>query len=506
MCLSFLVCGCRQEAQNPNKDITIEAFSSLKTPAFALSSRSIRKNIADLCASNDAGRPEDRFIRDYYAGGGSFLWIDRYGVDGRADTLMAALRTVGEMGFGDGMFFVDGIGRDLQLVRNLDFDEGDNTINKVMARLEYSLTAAYLRYTTGQKFGFVNPRNIFNRLDTVADTPPGQPTQYKRLFDIDIQRPGKDYFAMAVRQIDIDSIGEFLRRSQPGDTLYYILKSRLKTAVRADRMRILCNMERLRWREAEERDTTGKRIVVNLPAYHLYAFGGGEPLDMMVGCGTRKTKTPLLASEIERMEVNPVWNIPVSIIKNEVSHHAGDADYFERNRYRIIERESGEELAPEDVTADMLKSGRYRVAQDGGEGNSMGRIVFRFPNQFSVFLHDTSNPSVFLRSARSVSHGCVRVQKPFELAAFLLDEPDEWLLDRLRISMDIKPETERGKEYVKDPERPVKLVSGLAVKPHVPLLITYYTIFPNEKGMLTTYPDIYDYDKVMELAIKPFIK
>ena len=161
---------------------------------------------------------------------------------------------------------------------------------------------------------------------------------------------------------------------------------------------------------------------------------------------------------------------------------------------------------PEEVTVEMLKSGRYRVAQEGGEGNSMGRIVFRFPNQFSVFLHDTSSRSVFSRAVRSVSHGCVRVQKPFDLAAFLLDEPDEWLLDKLRISMDIKPETERGIKYIKNPDNKTKLVSGLKVQPRVPLLITYYTIYPNEKGVLSTYPDIYGYDDVIGAAIKPFMK
>ena len=506
VCLLFLFSGCRQGKQNPNRDITMEAFSDLKTPAFDLSSRRIRENIVAMCVSNDSGRAEDKYIRSYYQNGGVFLWIDRYGVDERADTLLAFLRTVDDIGFSRGMFFVDVMECDLKLICNLDFNGTDNNINKVMARLEYCLTVAFMRYSTGHYFGFVNPMYIFNRLDTIADTPAGRPVVYKRLFDIDILRPGKEYFAAALRHIYNDSVGEFLQRSQPEDTLYYVLKRKLKTATEAERMKIVCNMERLRWREVNGLDTTGKYIVVNIPAFHLYAFGGSESLDMMVGCGARKTKTPLLSSEIERMEVNPIWNIPVSIIKNEVAHHAGDADYFERNRYNIIERESGDLLDPEEVTVEMLKSGRYRVAQEGGEGNSMGRIVFRFPNQFSVFLHDTSSRSVFSRAVRSVSHGCVRVQKPFDLAAFLLDEPDEWLLDKLRISMDIKPETERGIKYIKNPDNKTKLVSGLKVQPRVPLLITYYTIYPNEKGVLSTYPDIYGYDDVIGAAIKPFMK
>lgn len=484
----------------------MEAFSDLKTPAFDLSPHFIRERIAAMSEADGGVRAEDKYIRDYYRNGGAFLWIDRLGVDGRADTLLDVLRTVDDMGFSRKKFFVDDIEKDLKLIRNLDFDDDGNTAGEVAARLEYMLTAAFMRYTTGQRFGFVNPRLLLNRLDTVENTPAGRPTDYKRLFDIDIQRPDNDYFSAALRHVYNDSVGEFIRRSQPEDTLYQALRKMLNDAVTTDRMTIICNMERLRWREKQRMDMSGKYIVVNIPAFHLYAFGGKEPLDMKVGCGALKTKTPLLSSAIERMEVNPVWNIPVSIIKNEVSHHAGDADYFERNSYRIVERETGEELDPEDVTREMLKSGRYRVFQESGEGNSMGRIVFRFPNNFSVFLHDTSSRSVFSRAVRSVSHGCVRVERPFDLAVFLLEDPDEWLLDRLRISMDIKPETERGLRYVSASEHSTRLVSGLKVDPVVPLLITYYTVYPNEEGVLTVYPDIYGYDEVIKLAIKPFVK
>lgn len=487
----------------------MEAFSELKTPAFALSPELIRENIISMSRSFCTDRAEDKYIYNYYSAGGTFLWIDRQGIDGRADTLLATLRKVSDMGFSRNMFFVSDIDADLKHIRNLDFDEADNTINMVMARLEYKLTAAFMRYVAGQRFGFVNPKYIFNRIDTIEDTsrPAGRAPEYKRLFDIDIERAGNEFFVRALHRTHKDSLSDFLRDVQPVDSLYYVLQSRLPQAAdEADRMRIICNMERLRWRETHKTDMSGKYVLVNIPAFHLYAFGGKERLDMRVGCGARKTKTPLLTSAIERMEVNPVWNIPVSIIKKEVSPHAGDIDYFERNRYYIVERETGEHVEPEDVTEEMLKSGRYRVAQEGGEGNSMGRIVFRFPNNFSVFLHDTSSRSVFSRAVRSVSHGCVRVQKPFELAAFLMEEPDEWLLDKLRISMDMTPETDRGRDYVKDKERNTKLVNVIKVEPHVPVIITYYTIYPDENGVLTTYPDIYGYDDVIVNAIKPFLK
>ena len=157
---------------------------------------------------------------------------------------------------------------------------------------------------------------------------------------------------------------------------------------------------------------------------------------------------------------------------------------------------------------EQLKSGRLRVGQKGGAGNSLGRIVFRFPNEYDVYLHDTSNRGAFNSDHRTLSHGCVRVQKPFDLACFMLPESDEWFKDRLRISMDITPVTDRGRQYVKehsDDKRPFRLVTTQQVSPHVPVYIIYYTVYPNPKtGVLETWPDLYGYDKVIGKAGAPF--
>lgn len=505
VCILFLLAGCDKGPSNPNVNITIEAFADLKTQNYILDSDKIRRNIMSLCKTGEEGGASERYIRDYYLNNGLFLWIERAGVDERADTLLNYLRSVDDMGFSTSAFCVDDISADLKRIRTLDFDDSVNTVNDVAARLEYNLTRGYVRYAAGQRFGFVNPQYLLNRLDTLDDFPMKN-TKFRCLFDIKIERPGDGFFAGAMRKIYNDSIGPFLKQIQPDDTLYSLLGRELKSASQADcRLKVICNMERCRWREKERPEIKDKYIVVNIPAFHLYAFNGDSVMDMRVGCGSRKTKTPLLISVIERMEVNPIWNIPMSIIRKEVSLHAGDIDYFERNHYYIVKRETGERIEPEDVTADMLKSGEYRVSQEGGEGNSMGRIVFRFANNFSVFLHDTSSKSVFARSNRGISHGCVRVQRPFDLAVFLMTTPDEWLLDRLRISMDIKPETKRGLKYIEDESRNRKLVGSLPVKPPVPLFITYYTIYPDESGKLASYPDVYGYDEIIARNLKPFL-
>jgi murein L,D-transpeptidase YcbB/YkuD len=206
------------------------------------------------------------------------------------------------------------------------------------------------------------------------------------------------------------------------------------------------------------------------------------------------------------MQVNPEWVIPQNIVKTDVLKHAGDSAYFARNRYSIINKETGDTLNVSDVGSGSLLSGKLRVSQKGGAGNSLGRIVFRFPNNFSIYLHDTNNRGAFQRDRRTLSHGCVRVQKPFELACFLLPDVDEWTRESIRISMDIPPVTDRGREWVRkhaDAERPFRLISYHGVTPHVPLYILYYTAFPNHKtGSVDFWPDIYGFDKVISKELK----
>jgi murein L,D-transpeptidase YcbB/YkuD len=102
------------------------------------------------------------------------------------------------------------------------------------------------------------------------------------------------------------------------------------------------------------------------------------------------------------------------------------------------------------------------------------------------------------------------VQKPFELAHYLLPEADEWTLDKIRISMDIKPETEQGRKYLKehvDDERPLRLINTKSVDPHIPVVIDYYTAYPNPKtGTVETWPDGYGYDRLLARSLKPFLR
>jgi peptidoglycan binding protein len=499
----FLV-ACHEKGSIERPLPTSETVSQLAEQSYRLDNSKIRKQLDLLARADRDSLVADSRTRRYYRDGGNLLWIDRFGVDKRADSLLAYLNTVEEMGFSKRVFVAGQIERDLQRIRTLDVDTGIRDVNRVMARLEYNLTKAFLRYTAGQHFGFTNPKQIFNNLDIREQD--SVRTTYRGLFDVPVKRPPKDFYSTALRKVYNDSVSIFLRESQPQNALYVRLIKHFKgkNLSESDRVRLLCNIERSRWRQNDYPQNHRKYVLVNVPSYHLDAIEGDSVLTMRMACGTLDTKTPLLNSHIMRMDVNPQWIIPRSIIKKEVIGHVGNPDYFERHRYFILNRSSGRRVDPASVSAGMLLNPDYFVIQEGGEGNSLGRVVFRFNNNFSIFIHDTSSKWAFDRGSRSVSHGCIRVQKPFELAVFLLDKKDKTLIDKINYSMQAdlsKPKEGEEKRTRVDYRR---LVNSVKVNPNVPLFITYYTLYPDVTGKMQTYADVYGYDKVLYQYLRDF--
>ena len=437
-------------------------------------------------------------VHQYYKGkidtGQPMLWITRMGVDSDADALLTQLRReIPLAGLDTAAFHLTEIAQDLNVIHTLAFDSLGIDINTLLPRLDYNLSQAYVCYAIGQRYGFVNPDKLLNQLDFNEEL-----QSYTRLFDYEVKTP--DY-EEAIRHLTSDERMDYLRQSSPNDSVYLKLQDRLSASTDvAERHKLAINMERCRW-QLKKPQADERRVLVNLPAQQLWAMCPDTIINMRICFGKKSTKTPLLASGISRIDVNPDWIITPNIIKNEVSVHAGDSAYFARNRYYIVNLNSGDTLNPAHVSMSQLQSGTLRVGQRGGAGNSLGRIVFRFPNNFSVYLHDTSNRGAFDLAQRALSHGCIRVQKPFDLALFALPDLEEWDADRLRISMDIKPITEQGMQYLeehRDDPRPLRLIRQQTVTPSLPIYIIYYTAYPNpESGAVEYWSDPYGYDAVI---------
>lgn len=492
-----LVCtfsSCSEKVPNSNRFLTKEVYADFSDPRLTVNSHHIRLLIDSLIRNDHDGLTADFRTRSYYLGKGDFLWVSRTGVSFQADTLLEHLKEVSRMGFSPKRFCVPQIEDDLRRARSLDVDD-KHTTNLLMARLEYFLTKAYLRYATGQRFGYMNPTYVFNRVDTLKPNKPDtlvRAVRYRGLFDLKMEHAGKDFYDEAFRKISHDSVAPFLRSVQPKDEVYACLKQKFASSSDKPlswRIKMLCNMERFRWRLTDSPLRHKKYVLVNIPSFHLMAVDNSDTLVMRIGCGSYATKTPLLNSWIKRIDVNPKWIVPRSIVEKDISRY-WSRSYFERRGFYVMERKTGKPVDMRCVTTAMLHDPAYAVVQKGGKGNSLGRLIFRFDNNFSVYLHDTSSRDVFSREDRGVSHGCVRVEKPYELAKFLLKDKDEKFFENLYYCI--------TSDSLKDKS---KVIGSVALTPRVPVFLCYYTIYPlgmpGKHLRWEEFPDVYGYDEVI---------
>ena len=487
--------------------LSLDSISQISDESMLVSEESLREAIHHMVMADSDRDVAAMQTRRHYLNGGAIRWMTRDGVSAKADSLVTYLERVEQVGISPKLFYASQIKDDLERVRSLNFGEGKNSVSRVYGRLEYLLTKAFLRYTEGQRFGFVNPREVLNRLD-IRDSDSVR-TTYRQLYDVPTKRPGKDYVALAfgVMGSDDASVAKFLRESEPKNPLYATLVRHLSDPLsKADLQRLQTNIERSRWDHGDYPQNHSKYVLINIPSVHLLAVNGEERMTMRIGIGSLKTKTPLLNSRIKRMDFNPQWIIPKSIIKNSVRHNAGNTAYFDSHDYFIRQRSTGSEVDPATVTGDMLMSSDYLVIQRGGEGNSLGRIIFRFDNDYSIYMHDTSNRNVFSHTNRCVSHGCIRVEKPYDLAVFMLADKDESMMKKIDYSMTVKYGRHRtDDDDVNSPINRRMMLRSLKVEPQVPVFITYYTLYPDTNGTLVRYDDIYGFDQVIYQRIQKYM-
>jgi murein L,D-transpeptidase YcbB/YkuD len=268
--------------------------------------------------------------------------------------------------------------------------------------------------------------------------------------------------------------------------------------------KISANMERHRWRKIKTRHN--KHIEVNVAASMLAATEPDSvPMIMRVCVGSVKNKTPLLESNLSYLNLNPVWNVPKSITRKEVVLlQKKDTSYIRRKNMKIFK--GAEEIDPASIDWVETKANTfpYIIRQDPGEGNSLGLIKFIFNNAHAVYLHDTPMKSAFNRKNRAVSHGCVRVQKPFDLAFFCTNPSSEIYKDQLLHSVKRYPISKEGRKLLKE-DNLKKLPDTILIKSNnkISLAIDYYTAFMYPDDTTLYYADdIYDYDKIILDALR----
>ena len=256
----------------------------------------------------------------------------------------------------------------------------------------------------------------------------------------------------------------------------------LNTSAEYRLRQIAANLERFRWLP---RSLGDRYIFVNVPAFRAEAYDeGGRVLDMrvIVGAEYDDRSTPAFSDSMSYVVFRPYWNVPENIALNEVLPAAHrDPSYMQRNHYEVVRgwREDAPALGQYVPGADAIASGAVRIRQRPGDHNALGLVKFMFPNDFDIYLHHTPAEELFERDIRAFSHGCIRVEKPVELAQFVLG----WDAERVRAAMESGP----GAHQVN-------------LERKIPVYILYLTAYLRD-GALHFGNDLYHRDAALTKAV-----
>lgn len=246
-------------------------------------------------------------------------------------------------------------------------------------------------------------------------------------------------------------------------------------------------LERLRWLPPLPR---GRIVAVNVPTYRLWAFdtaadAAAPVMEMRVIVGSAgRTQTPLFIGQMRYLEFNPYWNVPPSILSSEiVPKLAHNPAYLEQNDMELVGTDGQVLRLPPDTALAVLRRGAARVRQRPGARNVLGEVKFAMPNPMNIYLHSTSSKELFERARRDLSHGCIRVARPADLAQFVLADPQRW--DAAAVAAAMFP----------GPMRTVRLAQP------VPVVLFYATALADHEGKVLFAQDIYRQDGPLARAL-----
>lgn len=367
---------------------------------------------------------------------------------------------------------------------------------QTMAQLELAVANSLINYANALQFGVINPRRIYANYFTKTLRP--------------------DSASMS-HVFEVKSLRTFLDSIQPKNPQYLALQKALKSTVTVPgqtkeetQRTLLVNLERLRWKN---KPTEDRYVLVNIPAYELDVMEKGKSaLNMKVCVGEGRNKdrsdnlieyddsdkvdrplrreTPQLNSLIYVAEVNPIWNIPQSIAGKEIIVEAAKDPYYLSNK-NINAYKNGTLIEdPETIKWGNLseqEKAEYSFKQQPGADNSLGKIKFLFNNSSSVYLHDTPAKEAFKKPVRAVSHGCVRLEKPLDLAHALFGDGPKYQTIAKFMAED-KPEP-----------------TSLYLNKKVPVYITYVTCWADDTGTLQFRQDVYGLDIVLYAHMQRFL-
>ncbi len=249
----------------------------------------------------------------------------------------------------------------------------------------------------------------------------------------------------------------------------------------ASKADIIANMERWRWLP---RDMGDFHVFVNIPQFNLEIMQDEKKIySTRVVVGKTKFQTNIFSDKIKHVVVNPYWNVPRSILNNELAPKIkSNPSFLAASNMQLLSKNGVVDASKIDwSTANM---NNYRVRQLPGSRNALGSIKFLFPNKHAIYLHDTPSKSLFSRSSRAFSHGCVRVKNPWEFTQALLQNDS-----KLNYTNILSQRKDGGKERWNNLASPI------------PVHLAYFTLRIDESGNIRSYVDIYGHNKRLKALL-----
>ncbi len=246
----------------------------------------------------------------------------------------------------------------------------------------------------------------------------------------------------------------------------------LRTPVEARIDAIRLNLDRLRWLPRDLGDTA---ILVNVAGFEFVLLEGHEPrMNMSVIVGRARWATRLFSARMDHLVLNPYWNVPQSILANEILPTASrDPAYLSRNGFEVS---GGGGPSAGDGSAPASQWSGVRVRQRPGPRNALGRVKFMFPNPYDIYLHDTPDDHLFSRAYRAFSHGCIRLERPLELARHIVEHHTD------RAATEVDGIVESGRTVSIELSRPIDVY------------VAYLTAWVDDGGTIHFHRDIYGRD------------
>jgi murein L,D-transpeptidase YcbB/YkuD len=246
------------------------------------------------------------------------------------------------------------------------------------------------------------------------------------------------------------------------------------------------NIERARWVLSDIEDDF---VLVNIAGFRAYVLRNRKVVwETKVQVGSTYHQTPIFRDEIKYIELNPTWTVPYSIATKEILPKIkSDPNYFANHDFDLKDS-SGKFINPSSVDWAAISARKFPfwLVQRPGPNNALGRVKVMFPNEHAVYLHDTPSKALFSRAERAFSHGCIRVENPFDFAEQLLGG-DGWNKEKFQQALDAG-------------ETKTVLLST-----PMPVLLLYWTAMPTPEGVVHFFNDVYSRDKpIAEALDEPF--